>query len=45
MRAALLALVALTPVVDALLVAGVTMPAPARMVFSALIDSSSVDAG
>src|SRR5665811_27139 len=34
---ALLALVALTPVVDALLVAGMTMPVPAQVVFSALV--------
>jgi signal transduction histidine kinase len=34
---ALLALVALTPVVDALLVAGTTMPALARMILSALL--------
>jgi signal transduction histidine kinase len=34
---ALLALVALTPVVDALLVAGMSMPASAQIVFSALV--------
>src|ERR1035437_3675406 len=36
---ALLALVALTPVVDALLVAGMTLPAPAQLAFSALVSA------
>ena len=42
---ALLALVALTPVVDALLVAGMTMPATAQMALSALIAAWWVLAG
>jgi signal transduction histidine kinase len=42
---ALLALVALTPVVDALLVAGMTMPVPVRMVFSALAAAGLLVAG
>lgn len=42
---ALLALVALTPVVDALLVAGMTMPVPVRMVYSALAAASLLVAG
>jgi len=42
---ALLALVALTPVVDALLVAGMTMPVPVRMVFSAVAVAALLVAG
>jgi signal transduction histidine kinase len=42
---ALLALVALTPVVDALLVAGLTMPAPAQMALSALVTAGWLAAG
>jgi len=42
---ALLALVALTPVVDALLVAGMAMPAVAQMVISALIAAGWLAAG
>jgi len=42
---ALLALVALTPVVDALLVAGMTMPLPSRMAFSALVAAGWLVAG
>ena len=42
---ALLALVALTPVVDALLVAGMTMPVPVRMVYSALAAAALLVAG
>lgn len=42
---ALLALVALTPVVDAVLVAGMTMPLPARMVLSALVAGGWLAAG
>jgi signal transduction histidine kinase len=42
---ALLALVALTPVVDALLVAGMTMPAPAQLAFSALVSAGWLIAG
>lgn len=42
---ALLALVALTPVVDALLMAWVTMPLPSRMAFSALIAAGWLVAG
>jgi signal transduction histidine kinase len=42
---ALLALVALTPVVDALLVADLAMPVPARLVFPALVAAGWLVAG
>ena len=42
---ALLALAALTPVVDALLVAGMTTPLPSRMAFSALVAAGWLVAG
>lgn len=42
---ALLVLVALTPVIDALLVAGMTMPAPVRLGFSALVAAGWLVAG
>ena len=42
---ALLALVALSPVVDALLMAGMAMPVPVRMVFSVLVATGCLVAG
>ena len=42
---ALLAVAALTPVVDAVLLAGMTMPLPARMILSALVAGACLIAG